>query len=343
MEPIVGLTPTLIQLKKPHPLVQWCDLSHVVFSEPFFNQTIARCLREDPSRLRFQTQLDALADLQEISPGLKPTGFIFHISKCGSTLVSQNLCTLPQNLVISEPAPMNSMLVSDLVGISEEDRIKGLQLLVNALGQKRRETETNYFIKFKSWNIRKLDLIKKAFPDVKWIFIYRNPIEVMVSVLKAPAEWMDLKSNSVKDDPIWTDLKNTPGICESITGFSAQEIELMSSEEYCARMLASFCQIALKMADHNTLMLNYNQLPEATWSSVLDFFQLNLSLEEKEKMRQTSQRYSKDPTHKRVFVDDSETKQKQCSREVQEMATQWLDELYKNLELYRLGLYSQST
>lgn len=336
MEQIVGLTPTLIHLKKPHPLVQWCDLSNIVFSDPFFNQTIARCLREDPSRLRFQTQLDALADLHEINPGLKPTGFIFHMSKCGSTLVSQNLSKLPQNLVISEPAPMNSILAADRVDISEEDRIKWLKLLVSALGQKRRETESNYFIKFKSWNIRKLSLIKKAFPDVKWVFVYRNPVEVMVSVLKAPAEWMDIKSNNVTDDPIWTDLKNTPGICESITGFSAPEIEQMTSEEYCARMLASFCQIALQMADHNTLMLNYNQLPEATWSSVLDFFQVNFSEEEKKRMRDTSQLYSKDPTKKRVFVNDSETKQKQCYREVQEMASQWLDELYKNLELHRL-------
>ncbi len=337
MEQLVGLTPTLIHLKTPHPLVQWCDLSNIVFSDPFFNQTIARSLRENPSRLRFQTQLDALADLHEISPGLEPTGFIFHMSKCGSTLVSKSLSALPQNLVISEAAPMNSFLAADLLGMSEAEIIKWLRLLISALGQKRRESETNYFIKFKSWNIRKLYLIKKAFPNVKWVFVYRDPIEVMVSVLKAPAEWMDLKSKSITDDPIWTELKSTPRISESITGFCAEEIEQMSSEEYCARVLASFCQTALQMADRNALMLNYKQLPEAAWSSLLDFFQLSLSSNEKDCMRDRSQLYSKDQTNKRVFINDSDAKQKQSSEAVREMATKWLVELYESLELHRVS------
>jgi len=340
MKQLLGLTPTLIHLKKPHPLVQWCDLSNIVFSEPFFNQTIARCLREDPSRIRFQTQLEGLAHLYEISPGLEPTGFIFHMSKCGSTLVSKTLSALPQNLVISEPAPMNSILAADLIGMSEEEIIKWLRLLINALGQKRRDSETNYFIKFKSWNIRKLYLIKKAFPNIKWVFVYRDPIEVMVSVLKAPAEWMDLKSKNITDDPIWTDLKSTPRISESVTGFSAEEIEQMSSEEYCARVLASFCQTALEMADQSTLMLNYSQLSEAGWTSLLDFFQVNISSNEKDSMLKLSQLYSKDPTNTRVFVNDSEEKQKQSSKEVREMAAKWLVELYKNLELHRLSASS---
>lgn len=339
MQQITGLTPTLIHLHEPQPLVQWCDLSNIVFSDPFFNQTIARCLREDPSRLRFQTELEALADLYEMRPGLQPTGFIFHMSKCGSTLVSQTLAASPQNLVLSEPAPINSVLVTDLVGISEAATIKWLQLLINALGQKRRGTETNYFIKFKSWNIRKLALLKQAFPDVKWAFIYRNPVEVMVSVLKAPAEWMDLKSQSITDDPIWANLKRIPRISDGVTGFSAEEIEQMSAEEYCARVLASFCQIALQMADHNALMLNYNQLPEAIWSSLLDFFQVNYSVEDQYRMHAVSQLYSKDPAaHKRVFVTDSAAKQQQGSGIVQEMAAQWLAEVYDKLESQRMEL-----
>ena len=65
-------------------------------TEPFFDLTIEDCL-QDPYCLLFrrQTPLDVLAHLDNASSGSEPTGFIFHMSRCGSTLVSQLLATLP--------------------------------------------------------------------------------------------------------------------------------------------------------------------------------------------------------------------------------------------------------
>lgn len=323
IEQIVGWTPIQIYLQKPHPVLEWCDLRDVTFSEPFFEEMVAHCLHNDPNRIRVQTKLEALAELHEINPGLEPTGFIFHMSKCGSTLISRILSALPQNLVISEAVSISSILLgAKLLNLPEEQVIKWLRLLFSALGQRRLGLERNYFIKFSSWNVLKLPLIKKAYPDVPWIFVYRDPIEVMVSVLKSSRGWIKLKTK--------------PQIAEMMTGLGAKEIEQMSAEEYCARGLANFCQTALQMSNQNSLLLNYKQLPEAGWSSLPDFFQVTFLPDEKERMRDLSQFYSKDPTSKKLFTNDSAAKQKESSETVWKMANKYLVELYENLELIRL-------
>ena len=43
-----------------------------------------------------------LLDQAAAEPGIDPTGFIFHLARCGSTLVSQMLAALPEHIVLSE-------------------------------------------------------------------------------------------------------------------------------------------------------------------------------------------------------------------------------------------------
>src|SRR5438874_313448 len=41
---------------------------------------------------------------------LRPSGLIFHMSRCGSTLVSQMLAALPANIVVSEAPPIDAIV-----------------------------------------------------------------------------------------------------------------------------------------------------------------------------------------------------------------------------------------
>src|ERR1043165_8503267 len=83
--------------------VDWCFLGKERLTEPFFDDSIAKRFRQ-PFNLffRHQTPIDFLDAAENFSNGLKPTGFIFHLSRCGSTLISQMLAALEQNIVISE-------------------------------------------------------------------------------------------------------------------------------------------------------------------------------------------------------------------------------------------------
>ena len=167
-------------------MVDWCYLGKDRFKDSFFDQTVGECLRQ-PFNLLFrdQTPIDVLGQWNELRPGLSPTGFIFHMSRCCSTLISRMLASLPQNIVISEARPIDSTLRAHFHSdaVTDERRIAWLRWMVSALAQRRRGKEQHFFIKFDAWNVLEVPLIRRAFPAVPWVFVYRDPVEVLVSQL----------------------------------------------------------------------------------------------------------------------------------------------------------------
>ena len=75
--------------------------------DPFFHDTLARAFRS-PFNLALwrRTPIEALAALPR---GLAPSGFVFHMSRCGSTLCAQALARDPSNIVLSEPGPVSAV------------------------------------------------------------------------------------------------------------------------------------------------------------------------------------------------------------------------------------------
>ena len=70
-------------------IVDWAYLGARRLREPFFEETATRCLTKPFNRLfKYSTPIDALAGRLRDHPGLPPAGFIFHLSRCGSTLMS---------------------------------------------------------------------------------------------------------------------------------------------------------------------------------------------------------------------------------------------------------------
>src|SRR5258708_7122719 len=91
--------------------LDWCHIGQRRFTGPFFSDTIDRVLG-DPAALLFRHQT-SIAQAQEwlgAHPGLQPAGFIFHMSRCGSTLVSQMLAAMPANRVLAEAPAIQTVL-----------------------------------------------------------------------------------------------------------------------------------------------------------------------------------------------------------------------------------------
>src|SRR5688572_3417330 len=131
---LANWAPIAINTQKSLAVV-WCRIGRTRFSAPFFEQTIDEALRR-PFNVLFQqhTSIDELCSLVDEQPGLQPDGFIFHMSRCGSTLVSQMLAASPANLVISEAAPIDAVLRAHLRdrSISDEQRIDWLRSIISA-------------------------------------------------------------------------------------------------------------------------------------------------------------------------------------------------------------------
>jgi hypothetical protein len=108
-------------------------------------------------------------------PRIQPTGLIFHISRCGSTLLANALKKANQVLVVSEPRRVTETLLLRLPsgGADEPEKL---------------------VIKFTSINILAMRQMRTWWPDVPCVVVVRDPAEVMVAYEKGGG-WMYWKES----------------------------------------------------------------------------------------------------------------------------------------------------
>jgi hypothetical protein len=253
-----------------------------------------------------------------MSPGIKPAGFIFHTSRCGSTLACRTLGALDRNLTLSEPWALEVVLRAHLrvAGITEQMRLDWLSWIVSALAQPRPGVD-RLFIKFDAWGIAELPAIQRVFPDTPWIFLYRDPLEILVSQVLRPSTW------------------GFPGVLHpALTNIPPEEASKMDPEEYCARVLARVCDFGIFHATRRRgLLVNYDEMPSAMWSRVATHFGLNFDSGEIAKMKDAALFDAKHPRVK--FEADGEDKRALASERLRELAARWIEPMYYRLEQER--------
>jgi len=233
------------------------------FTASFFTDTLQQ---QDPAqRYICRTELDRLTRLE---PALTPSAFIFHSSRCGSTLLTQLLATLSCCIVMSEPPIVDALLRRQQV---ESAR---LRQFIQALGQRRNSGESHFFIKLDSWHIHSLPIIRAAFPHTPCWFLYREPEAILASHQHRRGPQM------------------VPGMIASLTEETLAAGDL---DGYCARVLAGFFEAALANVEHLQL-IHYRQLPDILWQDLLPRQGLDCTSEQLERMRQRAGFHAKDPS-----------------------------------------------
>jgi len=309
-------TPVALRWERSGPLIDWRRMNGRRFVEPFFDQTIDRHQQEMPGA-NLTTPAETL--LAHTVPERPPTGFIFHASRCGSTLVAQILASLPRNIVLSEPAIVNQVLYPRPRGSSatDADQADLLRAVICALGRPRHGGEQQCFIKFSSNAIAKMPLIRRVFPDVPWIFLYREPVEIMGSYIRFCVDRLP------------------PGIADAglVEGDPADLAELRP-EEFWARMLAARFSDALRFYQPGkTLLMNYAQLPEAALTLMPKFFRTACSPQEIERMRRAATWNAKEPSKK--FHNDNDQKRQAVPASAQAFVERLIMPQYRRLESLR--------
>ncbi len=321
-----GWTPAYVRWEQGSPVVNWCYLGEDRFVAPFFEQTIRGHSRTPPNLpVPYVTPLDTLAELQAADPGLPPTGFVFHMSRCGSTLVAQMLAALPQNIVISEAGPVDTILRANYYdpSITPAQQITWLRALLSAYARPR-HGECHFYVKLDSWHTLELPLIQAAFPDVPWIFLYRDPVQVLVSHQRQrgsqlvpgllPPQWLGL-------DP--------PSFGVGTAGGSSGG----SLDEYGARVLQRVCVAVLQHINARARFVNYQQLPAAVWGEIAAHFGTEYSESDVASMRQAAQFDAKNPSL--TFSADAQAKAQAASSGLRRLAETWLQPVYAALEARR--------
>jgi hypothetical protein len=312
------LVTRVISLPDGQIVVDWAHFGGMRLDDPFYDISVQRALCRPFNRLwRYRM---TLADFLAAAPAegfCRPGGLVFHMSRCGSTLVAQMLASVNRYVVLSEAGPLDAIvqLPRVLPDMSEDDHARYLAAMVAALGRRRSDDAETAIFKLDCWHALSLPLFRRAFPDVPWIFLYREPVEVMVS---------HLRQRGVQTVPGLLD----PGI------FGIEAGSDMRGETYCALILDRICAAVIAHFDlGGGLLVNYDALPDALIAAILPHFGIEAHASEQVAMLAATQRDSKRPTE--TFSYDKLAKQSAANDAVRAAVEQGLASRYAALEYLR--------
>jgi sulfotransferase family protein len=303
-------TPIHVRTNGIEPLVDWA-LIDGAFTDPFFEQTVARAMQHPFNQaFRIATPLDALRTASETAPALQPAGFIFHMSRCGSTVMAQMLSQMSRTIVLSEAQPIDALLrLRRRRGPNDESDAALLQNLMRALGQPRAK-ERRLFVKFHAWHVLELPFLARVFPGVPWVFLFRQPRQVLSSQQRAPGVEV---LNGVLDAPFFD--------CEPL------EAARIAPDEYAARTLAAFSEAALRHAGIGRgAFVEYGGDPRRMFSAITECFGIDVTADDAQRAGQISQADTKRNDTTFAARDDVGT-----APSIDRLAAEWLDDSYASL------------
>ncbi|WP_312564418.1 sulfotransferase family protein [Diaphorobacter sp.] len=156
----------------------WC-LPDGAPTEPFHDEYLSRC-RQSSALTQLvapKTSLKALAACAQRLPRAEPAGFIFHLSRCGSTLLSGCLSELDGAAVFSESPVLTEVLLDPALSPQEKRaHVRCLIDLKASLFPGRRVV-----VKWNAWDIFHAQLLRSAYPAVPVVALVRDPVEILAS------------------------------------------------------------------------------------------------------------------------------------------------------------------
>ncbi|MCC6279863.1 MAG: aspartyl/asparaginyl beta-hydroxylase domain-containing protein [Saprospiraceae bacterium] len=229
---------------------RWMYFDGKSFTEPFFDGTLNQIKRlpannrKDPScsSIPFMIAEGQKAD------GLAPTAFVFHVSRCGSTLLAQMLSTDKQHIVLSEVPLLDALLRlphrnPDFRQAMAEDAYAAA---IRLMGRKRTGAERYLFVKTDSWHVFFYPEIRRLFPETPIILLYRDPGEV----LRSQRKLRGIQSFPSNLEPGITGIANDAFAAHDFDGYFAALLE---------RIMARFADIA--RTDPRAVLVNYQEGP----------------------------------------------------------------------------------
>ncbi len=283
--------------------VLWADIGDYPFREWQFMFTIEALAKQGKIGDAFSTAFDILLDDRILADPITPSGFMFHISRCGSTLTAKALARSPRHVVINQGGPLQrgywATITRDFSQPAEasEQNLHMFRNLVLAMTRRRCPDQMYSFVKFISWNTLYMDFAMQAFPAVPALFLYRNPVEVIASVLR--------ETSAV----VWAKGRQQ---AEFLSGADWHDTADMDTVEYLARCFARYLEFAEqasakfegRVAHVNYTSINPDNFP-AMLSRGLNF---DPGAEELALMAEQFRFHSKDDSDSHQFQSDSAEK-----------------------------------
>ena len=279
---------------------------------------------------------------------LQQSGFVFHESRCGSTLTANMLTVADPSAhrVISEPEAVVTALKSN--------NKKLVQDVLYMLGRSNDPKEKRVFYKFRSVASQWMHLVPE---EVPWIFMYRDPLEVVASQFNPTEYKKKAACASSQKDPF-------PLTQTVVKERSIRPVEKLSTEEFCAAYLVRPCwqwlfgaqvlresnhswnlhssQASLSLgaiwqhvsASDKGRFVNYNTLPNSLWERILpNHFGIDLQPDGIERMKAITGVYAKGGRNKtREWEEDASKKHELASEKMLKAVRRFMQPYYEQME-----------
>ena len=292
--------------------VDWSYFGGAPLRDAFFEGALRRALGNPFNRVfRYRMTLGDFVAAAKRADAPPPTGFIFHMSRCGSTLVSQMLAALPDMSVISEASPVDAMArVCRLSrALSGNDAARCLSAVVSAFTRNAGRT----VLKMSAWNALMMPAFRRAFPDTPWLFLYREPEEVLVSLLRERGA--ETRPEIVAPEFL--------GIAEPAA----------ADEAYCAQVLEKICAAAVAQhASGGGRFIAYRDLPGAVARAVLPHFAIAPRSRDLDALAAAAR---VDPKAGGIFTGDRNLKRAATTGAIRAAAARYVSGVHAQLESLR--------
>jgi len=331
---------------------------------PFFGDVIDASACDEPGNRWELSYKDAQIYLEDATTA-SLGGFVHHEARVGSTLVANILASIEQHIVYSEAGALASAMHWCKTKCSLEERAQLLQMVVKLMSVS--DFHQRVFYKTMPPHIIESELYRVAFPDIPYIFLYREPVEVMMSQLHAPKDaeknriyaakeiaspksMLGKMSRNMRPSEVIKNfnelgkkfgfglapcIRRLDEVDAVVFGEPSSAPEYVGHEEYCAATLFVLCQAAADAIkiDSNGMAVHYSEdLGTRFIESVLpNFFKVSLTPEKQEKAMEVTQAYSKSRRPHEEYQDDVEAKHEKAWPELELYAEKYVSEAYKIL------------
>ncbi len=248
-------------------------------------------------------------------PDAAPAGIVCHMSRCGSTLLLNALRTAEGVVGLGEPQPFTWLLsaAGRPSGFWKNVSAECLPALTRVFAGYMGGPDRSVVIKAAAssvWNIR---TIRSIWPDVACVFVIRDPLEVLVSNLSRPPQWL-------RDFHTGT---------ERAAESAPPELMRGSATARAAWVVGQLCECGLGFEGDRCGVVDYEDLTPDLARGISRFFGLPVEGNRRRAIEEIFRVDAKDRSRK--FRGDTNRKQAAITASMRESADRWINDSYREL------------
>lgn len=298
-----------------HATIRWIWVGSGEPTEPLFDSWMASERGRVPVPREHETEFEALTQNVAHLRDVAPAGVIFHVSRCGSTLLSNIVSAAEGVFVVSESPAFERMIrvAARPESFASEAGARALADLSKAFGYYRGSPAQQLVLKTGLSTAVAWAAVRRVWPEVPCVMLVRDPAEVVISNVQGPSrtllEWY-----------------NNPAACSA--GTVPTEVIGRGLDVFCAWLIGRVCSAALEHMDERCLLLDYRDLTAETAIRIAEFFSLGLA---DDRRNDIDRIFLYDSKRGYEFEPDTDRKKRAATESITESVARWALDPYQLL------------